>query len=42
MFFGERALFNKKTLLTHLLYSQQANHVISKKVAEFIKLIKRS
>jgi hypothetical protein len=31
----------KKTLLIHLLYSQQENHMISKKVAKFIKLIKR-
>jgi hypothetical protein len=39
MFFDER--MHKRTLLIHLLYSQQANHIISKKVAEFIKLIKR-
>jgi hypothetical protein len=31
----------KKTLRIHLLYSQQANRMISKKVAKFIKLIKR-
>jgi hypothetical protein len=37
----QQHFWSKKLQQVYLLYSQQANHMILKKVAEFIKLIKR-